>query len=60
MVIVAKDNKGKLVAERRHYDEMGRTYNDIAEIKKRAEIRERSITTGYQGLNDNDLDQAVS
>lgn len=53
-VIVAKNNNGKMVAERRHI-EMGRTYNDIAEIKSGLKPGERLITTGYQGLNDNDL-----
>lgn len=52
-VVVAKDTNGKLVAQRKPI-EMGRTYNDIAEIKSGLEPGERLITTGYQGLNDND------
>lgn len=53
-VVVAKNSNGKLVAQRKPI-EMGRTYNDKAEIKDGLEPGERLITTGYQGLNDNDL-----
>ncbi|GEP89508.1 RND family efflux transporter, MFP subunit [Chitinophaga terrae (ex Kim and Jung 2007)] len=52
-VLVAQDNKGKLVAQRKTI-EMGRTYNDQAEIKSGLKPGDRIITTGFQGLNDND------
>lgn len=55
-IIVAKDNKGQLVAQRKDV-EVGRTYNDIAEIKSGLQAGEKIVTTGYQGLNDNDLIQ---
>ncbi len=53
-VIVAKENGGKMVAQRRDI-EMGRTYNDIAEIKNGLQAGDKLVTAGYQGLNDNDL-----
>jgi hypothetical protein len=51
---VAKEAGGKIMAQRRDI-EMGRTYNDIAEIKNGLQVGEKLVTTGYQGLNDNDL-----
>ncbi|MCW3461987.1 efflux RND transporter periplasmic adaptor subunit [Chitinophaga nivalis] len=53
-VIVAKDVNGKLTAQRKTI-ELGRTYNDKAEIKSGLQQGDRIITTGFQGLNDNDL-----
>jgi RND family efflux transporter MFP subunit len=53
-VIVAKDSGGRMQAQRRPV-EMGRTYNDQAEIKEGLKPGEKLVTTGYQGLNDNDL-----
>jgi len=53
-VVVAKEAGGKMLAQRRDI-EMGRTYNDIAEIKNGLQVGEKLVTTGYQGLNDNDL-----
>ncbi|HJT74575.1 MAG TPA: efflux RND transporter periplasmic adaptor subunit [Chitinophaga sp.] len=55
-VIVAKKEGAELVAKRREI-EMGRTYNDKAEIKSGLQAGENVVTTGYQGLNDNDLIQ---
>jgi membrane fusion protein, multidrug efflux system len=49
-VIVEKNG----VAKRREV-EMGNTYNDKAEIKGGLQVGENIVTTGYQGLNDNDL-----
>lgn len=51
-VIVA--NNG--VAKRREI-ELGRTYNDKAEIKSGLQPGDNIVTVGYQGLNDNDLIQ---
>ncbi|RBL93874.1 efflux RND transporter periplasmic adaptor subunit [Chitinophaga flava] len=53
-VMVAESKNGKLASQRRTV-EMGRTYNDKAEIKDGLKAGDRIITTGYQGLNDNDL-----
>ena len=53
-VVVVKEAGGKMMAQRRDI-EMGRTYNDIAEIKNGLQVGEKLVTTGYQGLNDNDL-----
>lgn len=53
-VVVAKETNGKMVAQRRPI-EMGRTYNDRAEVKDGLQPGEKLVTTGYQGLNDNDL-----
>lgn len=44
------------VAKRREV-EVGHTYDDKAEIKSGLQPGETLITTGYQGLNDNDLIQ---
>jgi RND family efflux transporter MFP subunit len=52
-VLVAQQDKGKLVAQRKTV-EMGRTYNDKAEIKSGLQAGDQIITTGFQGLNDND------
>jgi RND family efflux transporter MFP subunit len=53
-VVVAKEANGKMLAQRRDI-EVGRTYNDIAEIKNGLQAGEKLVTTGYQGLDDNDL-----
>ncbi|WP_143310785.1 efflux RND transporter periplasmic adaptor subunit [Chitinophaga vietnamensis] len=53
-VIVAGSNNGKMVAQRRNI-EIGRTYNDKAEITSGLKAGEKIVTTGFQGLNDNDL-----
>ncbi|WP_436485180.1 efflux RND transporter periplasmic adaptor subunit [Chitinophaga sp. ARDCPP14] len=53
-VMVAKNANGKMVAQRKTID-MGRTYNDKAEIKSGLTTGDKVITTGFQGLNDNDL-----
>lgn len=53
-VMVAADKNGQLASLRRTI-EVGRTYNDKAEIKDGLKAGDRIITTGYQGLNDNDL-----
>ncbi|SFW87548.1 efflux RND transporter periplasmic adaptor subunit [Chitinophaga sancti] len=55
-VIVAEKSKDGLIAKRREV-EVGRTYNDKAEIKSGLQAGENVVTTGYQGLNDNDLIQ---
>lgn len=55
-VIIAQQQNGKMVAKRREI-EMGRTYNDKAEIKGGLQAGEQIVTIGYQGLNDNDLIQ---
>lgn len=55
-VILADKQDGKMVAKRREI-EMGRTYNDKAEIKTGLQAGEQIVTIGYQGLNDNDLIQ---
>jgi len=51
-VIVAQNG----IAKRREI-ELGRTYNDKAEIKSGLQPGENIVTVGYQGLNDNDLIQ---
>ncbi|MEZ2441189.1 efflux RND transporter periplasmic adaptor subunit [Chitinophaga sp. RCC_12] len=53
-VMVAQNANGKMVAQRKTID-MGRTYNDKAEIKSGLTTGDKVITTGFQGLNDNDL-----
>ncbi|UYQ92314.1 efflux RND transporter periplasmic adaptor subunit [Chitinophaga horti] len=53
-VITAKKSNGKLVAERKDV-ELGQTYNDKAEIKSGLSAGEQIVTTGFQGLNSNDL-----
>jgi membrane fusion protein, multidrug efflux system len=55
-VIVAQNQSGKMIAKRREI-ELGRTYNDKAEIKSGLQAGEQIVTIGYQGLNDNDLIQ---
>lgn len=55
-VIIAKKEGNNLIAKRREI-EMGRTYNDKAEVKSGLQAGEQVVTTGYQGLNDNDLIQ---
>lgn len=53
-VIVAATQGGKTVAQRRNI-ELGRTYNDKAEVKSGLQQGDKIVTTGFQGLNDNDL-----
>lgn len=53
-VIVAQNNGGKLVAQRKDV-ELGRTYNNLAEVKSGLQAGQKIVTTGFQGLNDNDL-----
>lgn len=53
-VMTVKGSGDKLQAVRSHI-ELGRTYNDKAEIKSGLNPGERIITTGFQGLNDNDF-----
>jgi RND family efflux transporter MFP subunit len=53
-VMVAQNANGKMVAQRKTI-ELGHTYNDKAEIKSGLTKGDRIITTGFQGLNDNDL-----
>ncbi|HEY8960273.1 efflux RND transporter periplasmic adaptor subunit [Chitinophaga sp.] len=53
-VMVAQNANGKMVAQRKTID-LGRTYNDKAEIKSGLSSGDKIITTGFQGLNDNDL-----
>lgn len=55
-VIVAVPSKDGTIAKRREV-EVGRTYNDKAEIKSGLQAGDKVVTTGYQGLNDNDLIQ---
>jgi membrane fusion protein, multidrug efflux system len=55
-IMIAQQTKDGLIAKRREI-ELGRTYNDKAEIKSGLQAGEQIITTGYQGLNDNDLIQ---
>lgn len=52
-VLTVKGSGDKLTAVR-NYIELGRTYNDKAEIKSGLKAGDRIITTGFQGLNDND------
>jgi RND family efflux transporter MFP subunit len=53
-VITVKGEGNKLQAVRKDV-ELGRTYNDNAEIKSGLQAGDRIITSGFQGLNDNDL-----
>lgn len=53
-VMIAEAKNGKLASQRRTID-LGRTYNDKAEIKNGLNKGDKIITTGFQGLNDNDL-----
>ena len=55
-VIIAQQSKDGLIAKRKEI-ELGRTYNDKAEIKGGLQAGQQVVTTGYQGLNDNDLIQ---
>ncbi|RPE13048.1 efflux RND transporter periplasmic adaptor subunit [Chitinophaga lutea] len=52
-VITVKGEGNKLQAVRRDV-ELGRTYNDLAEIKSGLTAGDRIITAGFQGVNDND------
>lgn len=53
-VLTVKGSGDKLQAVRNNI-EIGRTYNDMAEIKSGLQAGDRIITSGFQGLNDNDL-----
>ncbi|MFB6457602.1 efflux RND transporter periplasmic adaptor subunit [Chitinophaga sp. Hz27] len=53
-VITAQNENGKTIAKRRDI-ELGRTYNDKAEVKTGLQAGDKIVTTGFQGLNDNDL-----
>lgn len=53
-VIIAQNTNGKMIAQRKNI-EMGRTYNDKAEVKSGLTNGDKIVTTGFQGLNDNDL-----
>ncbi|MGX5820117.1 efflux RND transporter periplasmic adaptor subunit [Chitinophaga lutea] len=53
-VLTVKGSGDKLQAVRTHI-EIGRTYNDKAEIKSGLKEGDRIVTTGFQGLNDNDF-----
>ncbi|MRG48669.1 efflux RND transporter periplasmic adaptor subunit [Chitinophaga sp. SYP-B3965] len=53
-VLTVKGSGDKLQAVRNNI-EIGRTYNDRAEIKSGLQIGDRIITSGFQGVNDNDL-----
>ena len=53
-VLTVKGSGDKLQASR-SYIELGRTYNDKAEIKSGIKPGDKIITTGFQGLNDNDF-----
>lgn len=55
-VVIAKKEGNKLTAQRREI-EMGRTYNDKAEVKSGLQAGDDIVTVGYQGLNNNDLIQ---
>ncbi|RPD40632.1 efflux RND transporter periplasmic adaptor subunit [Chitinophaga barathri] len=52
-VLTVKGEGNKLQAVRTNI-ELGRTYNDKAEVKSGLKSGDRVITTGFQGLNDND------
>lgn len=52
VLVAQQDGKG-LVAKRRTI-EMGRTYNDKAEVKSGLQAGEKLVVTGFQDLNDND------
>jgi len=53
-VMVAQVQNGKTVAIRRDI-QLGRTYNNKAEVKSGLQKGDKVVTTGFQGLNDNDL-----
>ncbi len=53
-VLTVKDQGGRLQASRRNV-EIGRTYNDRAEIRSGLQNGEKIITSGFQGVNDNDM-----
>ncbi|GEP94668.1 efflux RND transporter periplasmic adaptor subunit [Chitinophaga cymbidii] len=53
-VLTVKGQGDKLQAVRKNI-EIGRTYNDKAEVKSGLEAGERIITTGFQGLNNDDF-----
>lgn len=53
-VLTVKGSGDKLQAVRNNV-EIGRTYNDRAEIKSGLQAGDRIITSGFQGVNDNDF-----
>ncbi|WP_343304254.1 efflux RND transporter periplasmic adaptor subunit [Chitinophaga niabensis] len=53
-VLTVKGSGNKLQAVRNNV-EIGRTYNDKAEIKSGLQAGDRIITSGFQGVNDNDF-----
>lgn len=53
-VLTVKGSGNKLQAVRNSI-EIGRTYNDKAEIKSGLQAGDRIITSGFQGVNDNDF-----
>ncbi len=53
-MLTVKGSGDKMQAVR-NYIELGRTYNDKAEIKSGLNAGDKIITTGFQGLNDNDF-----
>ncbi len=53
-VLTVKGSGNKLQAVRNNI-EIGRTYNDKAEIKSGLQAGDRIITSGFQGVNDNDF-----
>ncbi|SIO50206.1 efflux RND transporter periplasmic adaptor subunit [Chitinophaga niabensis] len=53
-VLTVKGSGDKLQAVRNNI-EIGRTYNDKAEIKSGLQAGDRIITSGFQGVNDNDF-----
>lgn len=52
-ILTVKGSGDKLQAVRNNV-EIGRTYNDRAEIKSGIQAGDRIITSGFQGVNDND------
>lgn len=53
-VLTVKGSGNKLQAVRNNI-EIGRTYNDKAEIKSGLQAGDKIITSGFQGVNDNDF-----
>ena len=53
-VLTVKGSGNKLQAVRNNI-EIGRTYNDKAEIKSGLQTGDKIITSGFQGVNDNDF-----
>ena len=53
--VITVKGQGKELQAMRKNIEMGRTYNDKAEVTSGLAAGDRIITTGFQGLNDNDF-----